>query len=64
MWDSASVVSPPQHGKLVVGQDLKVRYTAHKGFNGNDAYVFRRCGESRTGMKGCADIRVDITVSR
>lgn len=58
---SASVVSPPSHGKLPQVGTMRITYKPTPGFKGTDRYGVRICGTDRAGS-GCAIINYAITV--
>ena len=58
---SAHIVKSPKNGKLVVGDDLTVRYFANKDYKGIENYAIKYCGYVLD-KKGCTTFDFDMIV--
>src|SRR5688572_20652724 len=55
---TAEVVTPPQHGQLVMQSDGSFRYTPDANYHGNDSFTYRAINEAGEATEGAASIVV------
>ncbi|WP_254510007.1 tandem-95 repeat protein [Anatilimnocola floriformis] len=55
---TAEVVTPPQHGQLVMQSDGSFKYTPDANYNGNDSFTYRAINEAGEATEGTASIVV------
>lgn len=61
-FDPPEIAVSPRHGELRI-EGARIRYRSHPGYEGADAYSFKRCWDSR-GNYGCTTVAVSIAVAQ
>jgi hypothetical protein len=55
------LVTPPQHGNVVLREGGHYRYFSKAGYHGSDSFMLRICGNTN-GHDGCANLQYNVTV--
>jgi hypothetical protein len=55
------LLTPPQHGKVVLREGGHYRYFSQAGYHGSDQFMLRICGNT-SGFEGCANLQYQVKV--
>ena len=57
-----SLVTAPQHGRVVLSAPGGYRYFPAGGYLGGDSFTLKLCGTANGGYQGCANLLFSVTV--